>query len=164
MKYPEQEFNGKIYRLYPGENYYSRGARRLHRIVWENFNGPIPKGKHIHHKDGDKSNNEISNLEMVAPGWHVRHHMTPERVKKQREWAKKIRPLTLKWHRSKEGRVWHKEHGKKVWHGMPFSKRNCNLCGKEYKTKFPNRSQYCHQNCKMRARRRRTAHVHVPTL
>ena len=38
-----------------------------HRAVWEAFYGSIPSGLHINHKDQDKTNNSIENLELVTP-------------------------------------------------------------------------------------------------
>ena len=38
----------------------------LHRMVWTMFRGPIPYGLQIDHKDGDKSNNDLTNLELVT--------------------------------------------------------------------------------------------------
>src|SRR5215469_17385379 len=35
----------------------------LHRKIWETHRGPLPKGVHIHHRDGNKANNQIDNLE-----------------------------------------------------------------------------------------------------
>ena len=37
-----------------------------HRVVYEAFNGPIPKGMEIHHIDGNPKNNHISNLQMLS--------------------------------------------------------------------------------------------------
>lgn len=37
-----------------------------HRVVWEQHNGPIPKGMNIIFLDGDRSNCDISNLMMVS--------------------------------------------------------------------------------------------------
>lgn len=39
---------------------------RAHRIIWELFNGPIPEGMLIDHKDGDKFNNRIDNLRLAT--------------------------------------------------------------------------------------------------
>jgi hypothetical protein len=39
---------------------------RLHRYIWELFNGTIPKGYDVHHKDHNKDNNEINNLELLT--------------------------------------------------------------------------------------------------
>lgn len=47
----------------------------VHRLVWEVANGPIPKGFHIHHKDRNRLNNELSNLELVHRRDHARLHM-----------------------------------------------------------------------------------------
>src|SRR5260221_10463198 len=44
----------------------SRINTRLHRLVALTFIGPIPEGYVIHHKDGNKSNNHVSNLEIVT--------------------------------------------------------------------------------------------------
>lgn len=38
----------------------------LHRAVWEEHNGPIPKGMVITFKDGNKENCDISNLMMIT--------------------------------------------------------------------------------------------------
>ena len=39
----------------------------VHRLVWEAFNGPIPEGLQINHKDENKTNNSLRNLEVVTP-------------------------------------------------------------------------------------------------
>jgi hypothetical protein len=46
-----------------------------YRKIYERFHGiKIPKGMHIHHIDGNKNNNDISNLQMVTPEEHCRIH------------------------------------------------------------------------------------------
>ena len=39
---------------------------RIHRVVIENFLGNIPNGMEIDHKDGNRTNNNLSNLRMVT--------------------------------------------------------------------------------------------------
>lgn len=46
----------------------------LHRYIWEEKNGPIPKGMEIHHKDGNKHNFDINNLISLSTREHRRHH------------------------------------------------------------------------------------------
>ena len=48
--------------------------RFQHCIVWERHNGKIPLGMQIHHKDFDKENNAIDNLQLVTPLEHKRLH------------------------------------------------------------------------------------------
>ena len=36
------------------------------RVVWRNFNGPIPANLTINHKNGDKKDNRLSNLELAT--------------------------------------------------------------------------------------------------
>lgn len=38
---------------------------RVHRLVWEAFMGKIPDNMEVNHKDGNKQNNRIENLEIV---------------------------------------------------------------------------------------------------
>ena len=40
--------------------------RMEHDLVWEKHYGAIPAGYQIHHKDGNKQNNDISNLQLVS--------------------------------------------------------------------------------------------------
>jgi len=46
----------------------------LQRYVWEKFNGKIPNGYEIHHKDGNKANNDLENLCMMTVDAHRIHH------------------------------------------------------------------------------------------
>lgn len=45
-----------------------------YRYVWISVNGPIPEGMIIHHIDGDKNNNDISNLQLFTKEDHSRLH------------------------------------------------------------------------------------------
>lgn len=45
-----------------------------HKMIYEESHGPVPLGFVIHHKDGDKRNNEIENLIALPRGEHTRLH------------------------------------------------------------------------------------------
>jgi len=47
--------------------------KMAHRLLWETFVGPIPKGLQINHKNGDKQDNRLSNLEVVTASENTRH-------------------------------------------------------------------------------------------
>lgn len=45
----------------------------VHRLVVTAFIGPIPEGLVVNHKDGDKQNNTVANLEVVSVSENNRH-------------------------------------------------------------------------------------------
>ena len=155
---PTQTFQGKTYYLYEGEKYFSKGTKRLHRVVWEYFKGEIPKDYHVHHVNADTHDNRIENLSLVHKSLHMRH-TAKKRHKDNPEWSKEFHTKGVEaakeWHKSEEGREWHKQHGKNCWINKPYRTLNCQVCGKEYKTRHSGVSKYCHNNCKAKALRDR---------
>jgi len=54
------------------------GVLSEHRYNWICYNGKIPKGYHIHHKNWDRLNNGIENLMLMSTKLHCRlHHFFP---------------------------------------------------------------------------------------
>ena len=49
-------------------------GKLLHRLIYEEVYGPIPKGFCIHHQDGDKTNNNPSNLILMSKSNHHKLH------------------------------------------------------------------------------------------
>ena len=59
---------------YKGKRYRKRYCYE-HHLVWEKETGlPVPDGCIIHHKDGNKYNNTISNLQLMDAKAHVAMH------------------------------------------------------------------------------------------
>ncbi len=76
-------FNGNTYYRYPnsrhGSGKYFRRISKpkniyLHIEVFRSVFGEVPSGCLIHHKDGNILNNDISNLQCMTRGDHMRHH------------------------------------------------------------------------------------------
>lgn len=54
-------------------------GKLLHRLIWEDFyNCEIPEGYVIHHKNGNKTDNCILNLQLMKEGEHHKLHSTGE--------------------------------------------------------------------------------------
>lgn len=135
---------------------------RLHIYVWEYYNGcKVPKGFDIHHKDMNKDNNDISNLECVSRSRHNKIHgelLTEEaRERRRQNMNKNARPKAIEWHKSKEGREWHKEQWENSLgkYQQIKIKKKCACCGKEYEVNYSNAStsRFCSNKCKSKWRR-----------
>lgn len=92
---PYQYFDGKKFSIrsngYYGKTYGNR--KLMHRYVWEYYNKrKIPQGYDIHHIDEDRSNNRISNLELIKKDEHARKYGKGENqyTKQKRKDSKKM--------------------------------------------------------------------------
>ncbi len=74
-KYPCIKINGK--------------RKHLHVYVWEKYNGPLPKGYVIHHKDENHWNYDISNLECLTRREHYFRHKEKIDISKLKNRTKK---------------------------------------------------------------------------
>lgn len=55
--------------------FYKNGKEILaHRMIWEKYHGKIPKMYVIHHKDRNKLNNDIFNLQLTTSSEHSKIH------------------------------------------------------------------------------------------
>ncbi len=129
---------------------------RAHRWVWTFHYGTPPKGYHVHHKNEDKSDNRIENLDLLSAQKHYYHHLdkSPEKLQKAKENCERIRHLTKEWHASEEGLAWHKAHGILTWIDRKPIEICCLQCGKKVETKTYHQ-KFCHQNCKAKHLRHR---------
>jgi len=58
---------------YPQVTLLGKHTKACHRLIADAFFGVLPKGLSVNHKDGNKENNRIENLEYVTPKENIRH-------------------------------------------------------------------------------------------
>lgn len=157
-------FNGRLYYLRESQGYYysprkdGSGLDMLHRMVYIHYNGEIPKGYHIHHIDGDKSNNDISNLQCIKGTEHAKYHgnnLTEEQIEASRKRMQEIvRPKADIWHGTDEGREWHKQHYEQMKDKLHEKvEAVCIVCGKKYMTTRKENAKCCSNACRAKDRR-----------
>jgi hypothetical protein len=151
----KQEYAGQTY--YRCGHYFQHRGVRLHRKVWEDANGEIPEGFHVHHVDGDTSNNRLDNLKLVpGPKHSSLHNSAPELLPRQRRQIEKIRPKASAWHRSPEGRAWHGEQSSRTWKTKKAIQYKCSYCGCIFDSRYsysPSSNRFCCNNHKAAYRR-----------
>lgn len=155
-----QEFNGiRFYQT--NENDYFRYSTNgttvlMHRYVWEFYNCKIPKGYHVHHIDGNKANNDISNLQLLKGTEHWALHgklLTEE----ERAWRRQnvvinAVPKAVEWHKSSDGKEWHRQQylaTKDVLHER--TEKTCLHCGTLFMGEHG--AKFCSNSCKSAYRR-----------
>jgi hypothetical protein len=61
--------------------YRKRNGRHEHRVVAEQMLGrPLRRGEIVHHIDGNKHNNDPSNLQVMSQSDHIREHFNLDKV------------------------------------------------------------------------------------
>lgn len=167
MPEKHQYFNGLMFTRDETTGYYlcskktdGNSRKRMHVYVWEYYNGKVPKGYEIHHADGDKSNNNISNLQCLAAETHRKYHadnISEEQIERLRNAQKKAILKAPDWHKSEEGKKWHKQHGKKTWANRTHNEYVCTYCGKRFETLNAyslGSNTFCSNKCKSAYRRK----------
>jgi len=72
------------YIIFHGYKYVSIGNKKRrfeHRLVMEKYLGrELTRKEIIHHKDGNKLNNELSNLELMTQSKHIKEHIKNNQI------------------------------------------------------------------------------------
>lgn len=157
-RYPESPnwSDSNYYR--PNSVHIKRGVKALHIEIWQDAHGLVPEGCHIHHRDGDTSNNALDNLECLTAELHAQfhsEHYSDERRERARRHIEEIRPLASAWHKSDEGRAWHRIIGGMAYDNAEVRTYICERCGNEFRSRDfrSERVRFCSNNCKAYARR-----------
>lgn len=143
-------YKGARYRLSKDGYYHGPFDSRcnttlLHRIVYFDYHMCSIEKLHVHHKDENRFNNDISNLELLTPHEHSMMH-----IETHRESARK--------HMLPAAQKWHKEHAEEyrrycIEVNYPRTKdllhvkveHVCLRCGKHFKARHG--AKYCSMKC-----------------
>lgn len=112
----------------------------------------------MHHRDHDRSDNSLGNLELLEGTEHARLHAVQRGFGGTgRQHLAQARERAKEWHQSEEGRAWHKEHYSKTSDALRAREgRTCEECGTVFSGLVgkPERNRFCSPNCKAKARRK----------
>jgi rubrerythrin len=153
-----QYFNNRKFAKYPNCVYWqdTSTTERMHRYVWEYYNGAIPAGYDIHHIDHNVDNNSIDNLMMLAKDEHAKLHakeLSPEEKERRKQNALKAQEFAKEWHSTEAGHEWHKRHYEQMKERLHVLRDFiCKNCGKPFQSTKAG-SKFCCNACKSKYRR-----------
>ena len=145
-----QQFNGTTFKLNPGGHYTT--SISIHRAVWMYYNGEIPDGREIHHVDFNKSNNDISNLQLLTRLEHRKLH-NPKGFRHGQPFEKEFTcdVCGKKYVAFDTGQKTHycsKYCLEQAKHERLIKVLTCPNCGREFTArKFDNRTRFCSKQC-----------------
>lgn len=137
-----QRFNGLTFRK-GTSGHYTNTSSFIHRHVWQYYCGDIPAGNVIHHKNFNKSDNSIENLQMLTITEHNRLHM-----------ALQLSDLRYTRKCPKCGKTFTTGHIIQIYcsedcanKSRPLENKQCVICGKEFKARTDQNISTCSKKC-----------------
>lgn len=130
----------------------------LHQYIYEKYYGEQPKGFSVHHKDLNKDNNSIDNLELISRKDHSSMHSTlyfkdEKNYKRQLEHLNRVMPDHV-WPEDEDKREEFHQNLIKSMHNIKPINKICSYCGKEYQVSPLGSSKFCSNKCKSAWRRK----------
>jgi hypothetical protein len=141
-------FRGREYTKSRTCDYFRRYCKRtgklvyLHRDVWEHHRGGIPAGYHVHHKNRDKCDNRIENLECLSPAEHHGRHDDLHKSEETLRLLDRIRPPESVLAPARQ----------RYWREVQPKDYVCVVCGTGFKSKHNGIPKYCSARCKEKKR------------
>lgn len=154
-------YNGKKYHRYPDSKrrhlrvYFWRHDKwkeppvALHRQIYIDTYGEIPKGHHIHHKDENPFNNTIENLECISPSEHNKKHPMSEEARKEAAIRGKRDNKLAKWQKEnpEKAKELHRKNGEKSrWEFTKWREKNPEKAKEIYSNAGKKRQQFLKDN------------------
>jgi hypothetical protein len=155
-RYPNSKNSSNRNYFYCGSQNYKKDIRSLHREIWKDKYGQIPKGFDVHHEDANTLNNNISNLKLISNKDHSSYHAKKKYKEHPEIYDKAIAKAQIfakEWHKSDEGKKWHSKHAKEVYKEREYKIFGCIQCKKEFRSRNLTGGKFCSDKCKARYRR-----------
>lgn len=140
------KYDGVIWSRKATSKYYyhhykwKESPKALHRKIYEDAYGEIPKGCHIHHKDGDTENNSPSNLECMDRVKHAREFWANPQYKEEQD---KVRSK----HRQRCSSASYRKMMSDAQKNRKKTEHTCLLCGEKFESRCnSSRAKWC-SNC-----------------
>ena len=159
-------YKGERYSLQ--QRYYCRSVQ-LHRQIWIDNFGPVPENHQIHHKNGNKLDNRLENLECVHIAEHRRIHNAQKEIQYQvcKIGSKLSEKKKRRYYLLKEGKNIQSENSKIFWNSRGEVTRICVVCSTHYLTRCARtRHGCCSNSCRCYLYRLRKAGMYddvIPT-
>ena len=68
----------------------------VHKFIWETFNGKIPEGKQVDHKNDIRDDNRLENLQLLSPSQNCKKSMKNRKTFNNRKNRKTIKSINMK--------------------------------------------------------------------
>ena len=108
-KFGTASLDGGYWRIYTAKE--GNRGKRLHRLIYEDFHKcTLLPNAFIHHKDGNRSNNRIDNLELISPSEHSTLHQTGNTYCLGRKLSDGTKKKIGDAHRGEKNHMWNKHH------------------------------------------------------
>ena len=162
MRYMDPVIISPSVQLFAGARYYLCGryfqhrGRRLHRAVWEAEHGRLPAGKrlHLHHRNNDRSDNRLENLELKTARKHLADHARQVTDKQRRARSANATKYARAGNAKLSGES-RSVAASRGWSAREPVAATCAVCGRPFPTFRPEVARFCGGTCRARDLRRR---------
>jgi len=148
-----QVFNGEKFCLC--KDGHLKNTQAIHQRVWRYNYGEVPKGYEIHHIDHDKTNNDISNLQLMTRGEHQAHHNPKGSTRKKLQtFVCEVCGKEYQAYKCGSNRFCSSLCRSRYRQQNETFSKTCPQCGKKFETYRSNNATYCSHACAMDAKRK----------
>lgn len=145
-----QKFNGVTFHN-DGKKHY-RVNIPLHRAVYSYYLGDIPIGYDIHHIDENKSNNDVSNLQLLSKREHVAIHHRGICYAKTSEKFCVVCGKSITKRNNGRNKFCSSECAAKFNYQQSLESRSCVICGNTFVCDKHSKTQTCSPTCSLKIR------------